>query len=310
VDDLQRSPSDKDRARVAARIRQAHDQGRISTADRDIRLGNVSSAQSMTELDLMSRDLDQLEASLPPAGGATPSASTAPWSDFDPAAAKRSIDVTASGAPRRFVAVVAVVVAIVLLGGAVLAVLGQRLFDSAGPSVTPQVTDAADPDPNGSGDTDVDVDASPAYALTASGVRDFLAAYRSRFHTSRVVDMTLYGDYVIVNVPVAGGRGRQEGWLYRQRAWTSFGGVRAVFPGSQPVDTAQLSVPALMRNVARAKRTLNVEPPVQAYAIVRWIPRVDETPTVDIHVTNKFQESGYLATTLDGKVLRSYAFGQ
>ena len=66
VDDLQRPPGDSDRERVATRINRVHDEGRISAADRDIRLGNVRSAQSMAELDLMTRDLDQLEATLAP----------------------------------------------------------------------------------------------------------------------------------------------------------------------------------------------------------------------------------------------------
>ena len=66
-------------------------------------------------------------------------------------------------------------------------------------------------------------------------------------------------------------------------------------------------IPALARNIARAKRTLNVEQP-QAYVIVRFLRQVDDVPSVDVHVTNKFQESGYLATTLDGKVERAYPY--
>ena len=53
---------------AADRIRKLADQGRIGTADRDIRLGNVESAQSRAELELINRDLDQLGAlvRLPP----------------------------------------------------------------------------------------------------------------------------------------------------------------------------------------------------------------------------------------------------
>ena len=152
----------------------------------------------------------------------------------------------------------------------------------------------------------MDPPAGPAYSLSAAGIRGFLATYRKKFGTSRVVDLTFYGDYVIVNVPVPG-KARQEGWLYRKGTWTGFGGIRATFPGTQVVDTNRLDIPALARNIARAKRTLNVEQP-QAYVIIRFIPQIEQTPSVDVHVTNKFQESGYLATTLAGKVERAYPY--
>ena len=65
MDDLQRQPSDKDREQLESRIKRVHDEGRIGTADRDIRLGNVRSAQSMTELDLMTRELERFRAEHP-----------------------------------------------------------------------------------------------------------------------------------------------------------------------------------------------------------------------------------------------------
>jgi len=34
----------------------------------------------------------------------------------------------------------------------------------------------------------------------------------------------------------------------------------------------------------------------------------EEVPSVDIHVANEFRESGYLATTLDGKVERAHPY--
>jgi hypothetical protein len=301
VDDLQRPPTDRDRDQVVARINRAHDDGRISTADRDIRLGNVRSAQSMSELDLMSRDLDQLEAALPAAAPASQ-----PYGAFDPRS--RPGSEPPPGA-RRTVLALSLVIALVLIGVAALFVVGYRVARSSDddPSVSPgaptgateePATPAADPSPA--------APAGPSYSLSAGGIRSFLASYEKKFHTTRVVDLTLYGDYVIVNVPVPG-HARQAGWLYRQGAWTTFGGVRATFPGSEVVDTTQLDVPALVRNIARARRTLKVEQP-QAYVIVRYLKGLDQAPSVDIHVTNKFQESGYLATTLDGKIERAYPY--
>ena len=67
VDDVHRKPKDDERDEVAARIKRAAAEGRISDPDRDIRLGNVRSAQSMWELDLITRELDQNEAVVSPA---------------------------------------------------------------------------------------------------------------------------------------------------------------------------------------------------------------------------------------------------
>lgn len=308
MDDLQRPPGDNDRAQIVARINRVHDQGRISTADRDIRLGNVKSAQSMAELDLMTRDLDQLEATL------TPTAEQ-PWSAFNP---QQPSGLPASGAGvQRFAVIIAVIVALALVGGVVVAVIANRVADSrsgesSGSPGSPGGSDSGEP--GGQDDRGEPADPAkaldgPSYSLTARGVRDFLAAYRQKFGTSKVVGLTFYQDYVIVYVPVRGGA-RQSGWLLRAKKWQDFGGTRASFPGTVTVDTRGLNVDAMIRNIARARRVLNVEPPAQAYALIDYRPPSDRVPNVDIHIANEFQESGYLATTLQGKVERTYPYSR
>ena len=146
------------------------------------------------------------------------------------------------------------------------------------------------------------------YSLTGPGIRAFLALYRERFGTSAVVDLTMYGDYVVVDVPVTG-TARHQGWLYRAAAgFTEFGGVTTNFPGAQPVDVDRLAIAPLVRNIARARATLNVEEPATTYVVVRHYAPGDRAPRVDIHVSNSFSESGYVATTLDGAVVATYPF--
>jgi hypothetical protein len=314
VDDPHRRPGDQDRANLVARIKRAADEGRIAAADRDIRLANVAGAQSMTELDLMSRDLDQLESALP--AGAPPEPAwtgpgTAPVADV---ITEKAVDAAKSTA-RSIGMVTLLLIGVLALGAIGLAVF--RAVDGSGKSSDPGLQD---PVPISEAPTAQDPDSpdptvaspgapGPAYSLTASGIRRFLQAYRERFKTSEIIDLTMYGDYVVVDVPVAG-KARHDGWLYRNDSgWTSFGGVTANFPGARAVDTNKLAIPALIRNIARAQRTLNVEEASMTYVIVRQYTPGDEVPSVDIHVANDFNESGYLATTLDGKVERSYAFG-
>jgi hypothetical protein len=212
--------------------------------------------------------------------------------------------------------IVAVVLGLVLLGAGSSAFLA---FKSSGgdsstngglftPEPIPTATDEPVTDPPGTASGPVEPTGGPSYSLTLAGIRTFIAEYRAKFDTTLVVDLVLYGDYAVVNVPVAGTH-RHRGVLFRVgQGWTDFGGVTANFPGAQPVDLRKLDVAALVRNMARARSTLNVEAPDTTYAIVRFYPQVDDAPSVDIHVSNQFGESGYLATSLDGKVGRAYPY--
>lgn len=314
MDDGQRQPRDSDREALVTRIRQAGDEGRISPADCDIRLGNVRSATSVSELDLMNRELDQLDAAMPPrAAGAAGDVQDEPWSKFEPAKhgdGAGTQDIAPDGVSTRVIGIIgAIVVAIALVVAGVVYVGG-----SAGHTDTPDGPDPrgqSDPkqEPGANGGSEKKDPARPArakYALTAPGIRGFLQTYHKRFGTSHVVDLTLYGKYAVVNVPVPG-KARQEGWLYRQDKWTSFGGVRAVLPGARVVNLDRLDIAALVRNIRRARRKLNVEKP-DSYVIVRFTPPADDAPKVYVYVSNQFNENGYLATGLDGRVERVFPY--
>lgn len=317
VDDTQRQPKDGDRDPVSARITAAHDQGLIGAADRDIRLGNVRSAATMAELDMLSRELDQLGAALPASTIAAPGVpAERPWSRLDFGKARDesvgATDPTPGNLPLRSLVVsLAVVLALALAIGGFAVFLSSRGEESVaeGPAAAPG--GQGDPSSEPSGSTSPGKPATPrsSYSLSAAGIRGFLQTYRKRFATTRVVDLTLYADYVIVQVPVPG-KARQQGWIYRDKSgFTDFGGIRAVFPGAQVVDTRRLDVDALVRNIRRARNTLNVEKPAQAYVIIGYSRSAEQAPRVDVHLSNEFQESGYLATRLDGTVDRAFPFG-
>ena len=266
MDDVHRKPKDDERDEVAARIKRAAAEGRISDPDRDIRLGNVRSAQSMWELDLITRELDQLEAVVSPAPQDPPSGMP-PGPAYTPVAGpasppagsqvRRPARKRSAGAALLTLLVV-LVVAVVGVGAVIVvgfrAVQGSPRSGPGGdrPSrLTRSAPGLPGPDPGPDG---------VKYALTSAGISGFLQAYRKRFGTNRVVDLTLYGDYAIVNVPQA--KSRQEGWIYRDASgFTSFGGVRATFPGARPIATSRLAVKPLVRNIARARARLNVEKP-------------------------------------------------
>ncbi|RNL77493.1 DUF1707 SHOCT-like domain-containing protein [Nocardioides marmorisolisilvae] len=306
MDDHSRTPKDSDRSPLRDRIKRAVADGRISTADGDIRLRNVDSAQSMGELGLIVRDLDQLESSIAPAPAPV---STGTASYATPAA---TIAAAAVKPTRRWLAPVIAAVVLVIVGAAGLLVfvssgdpqaatpLNDPVPFTASVSPTTDTTDTTAPSTGGKPPT--------AYSLSADGVRTFIATYRQRFGTTRTVSATFYGDYVVVQVPVAGGK-RHSGWVYRQASgFTDFGGTTANFPGSAVIDLKKLDVAAMMSNVARAKRVLHVQNATQNYVTIDYRPQFDPAPNVNIYLTNQYGEAGYLATRLDGKVERAYPF--
>lgn len=302
MDDLNRSPGERDRKPVRDRIERAVAQGRISSVDGDIRLANVSSAQSLTDLSLIARDLDQLDAAEAVAARAT-------VSPAEPVAPTVSATMPAAAAPSgRLVPllILGLVLALVVAGGIALFVFSSSSGKDEIGVLPPSVQEQEASGGGGGAEPDGGSAAEP-FQLTSSGVQAFFTLYRQKFSTTNVVDLTMYDDYVVVRVPVTG-KDRSSGWLYRDGDWSDFGGVSANFPGSAPVNLRKLDVAALMRNIDKARRTLNVEDYNLTYVSISYRPDFDPAPNVNIYVSNEFRESGYLATTLSGKVERAYPF--
>ncbi len=293
MDDQHRQPRDADRRTVRQRISRAVRDGRIGAADGEIRLANADAAQSVGELELIVRDLDQVDAVTPVSSAPVPAAP--------------------GGAGRTFPLLVVVVAVAVIAVGAT----GLVVFSSSGgssgsvssgelPEPVPFSTTgrAGEPEP---GEDPTPVPARASYRLGGPGFRLFLTDYRERFGTSKVVDLTFYDDYVIVRVPVPG-KARNTGWRYADGTFVEFGPATANFPGVAVLDVAELDVAKLVRNVATALRTLGVEDGRVSHIGLTYRPTFDDVPNVNIYVSNTFSKSGYLATTLGGRVERAYPY--
>lgn len=312
MDDPHRQPREGDRKPVRDRITRAVRDGRISAADGEIRLTNVASAQSVGELDLIVRDLDQLDAAIPVAAPAVVTAGGAAATGVGPDVG--AVVTAAAGGVRRTLPLLVLGLAVAILGAGAI---GLVVFSSTGGG-SGSVSSGELPEPVPLSPT-VDVEESEpepgddpepsaaTYRLGAAGFRLFLADYRERFGTTKVVELTFYDDYVIVRVPVPG-RQRNTGWRYAGGSFDEFGPPMANFPGSAVLDTTKLDVAKLVRNIATARRTLGVEDGQVSHINLSYRPTFDEAPNVNIYVSNGFSESGYLATTLDGRVERAYPY--
>ena len=201
-----------------------------------------------------------------------------------------------------------VFVAMALVAGAAAYVVGAaRSQGSSADRVESPVSQVPGNAPSASLENPASQEATPRapYALTAEGMTSFLEAYRDRFETSEAVDLTLYDAYAIVDVPVPG-EGEQQGWTYRDGlGWVRFGGPRPTVEGVAPIDTDRSEVGALEANLAEARRTLAVPNPTRASVQLLAPARAGASPTLEIHVSNDFDEEGVLTTALDGRVLRS-----
>ncbi len=270
---------DADRDRYVELIEAAYVDGQLGDADRELRVGRALSAETVDELETLTRDLQR------PAG-------------FVPAADRPGPSRARGSGPA---------VALLLAGFVVFLVLGAIgalvLLASGGEQDTATSEGVAiAPDPVAS----VRPTAVPAsFAMRAPQVRAFLRAYEREFGTRDAFEAGLYPTRVGVQVPVRGSRPRYERWTW-DGSWRQDTEASAVTGPGDAIDLGRLDVPRLFDNIATARRTLDVERGRLTHVLVNsW----SGEPTVNIYIGNTFDETGYLKTTLAGEVIRSYPYG-
>jgi hypothetical protein len=271
---------DTDRERYVDIIEAAYVDGQLGEQDRELRVSRALTAETLDELEGLTRDLQDRPAVVAPRG--------------EPATATpRAAGLVAGGA----VAVIAIAVLLVL-GAA-----GVALFSLAGESdesPTVVISGEAVPVP-----AEVDVAEAPSFAMTAPEVRQFLRAYEREFGTLEAYDVGFYPTRVGVQVPVRGSRPRFERWTW-DGTWTQDTEAAAVTGPRELVDLGTLDVRRLFANISTARTSLRVERGRLTHVLFhRW---QDEAPRVNIHIGNSFGESGYLSTTPSGDVVRAFPY--
>ncbi len=274
---------DADRDRFVELIEAAYVDGQIGDADRELRIGRALSAETLDELQTLTRDLQV------PAGLTVPSLS----SSSSPAR-------VAAPSRQRHVAgvVVGLGMFVVLLVVGVTAVVA--LFAVAGETerVTSQGVDPASPVRSAQA---TPVESAPSFSMTEAQVRRFLTAYEQQFGTAEAYEVSFFPDRVQAQVPVRGSRPRMERWTWNG-GWRQDTTATAVTGPSQRVDAGAIDVRRMFANIGVARRTLDVERGRFTHAILhRWS---DEPTSLNIYVGNDFNESGFLGTTPAGEVVR------
>lgn len=271
---------DADRDRFVELIEAAYVDGQLGDADRELRVGRALSAETLDELETLTRDL-QLPAGYVPA----PSPATA-----------------VARPPGLAAALVALVVVVALIGVGVVSLVLFASSDSdyATSTSTSESTSAVE-SPAVSGPAVVQPD---GFTMTPADVRAFLRAYERQFGTLDVYEVAFYPTRVGVQAPVRGSRPRFERWTW-EGAWRQDTEASAVIGPGGIIDLGGVDVRRLFANIATARKTLGVQRGKLTHVLVNdW----SEVPTVNIYIGNSFNESGYLKTTLSGEVLRRFPY--
>lgn len=267
---------DADRDRYVDIIEAAYVDGQLGEQDRELRVSRALTAETLDELDGLTRDLQNRPAPAVRAPAAPSAAARVPARGFGPGVGKA----------------VGVVAAIAFLGALLTSMQAEEQW--AGEMAEEHA--AAVP-----WDEVEEARAEPGFRMTPRRVREVVAAYESEFGTREAYEVAFFPRRVVVQVPVPGGRPRSERWTW-DGAWTQDAGAAAVPGTRQRVDLGDVDAASLVDNVATARRALGVEKGRFTHAL---LTRTGEEPAeLTIHVVNQFNESGHLSTTPAGDILR------
>ena len=276
---------DADRDRFVELIEAAYVDGQLNSADRDLRVGRALSAETLDELQSLTRDLQ-----VPP--GAVPAATPTPSA---PSTRMSYLPQVLGGVFALGFAGVALFIGVIAL--TMFVAMGDS--SDSGPGTVVE---------SGLAVPEIMVDdpvASPTFAMTARDVRGFLRAYEEQFGTLEVYEAGFYPHRVGVMVPVRGTRPRMERWSWTGEWRQDTEASRVTGPGGI-LDLGTVDVRRMFTNIHTARTTLDVEGGELTHVLVnRWF---DDEVAVNIYIGNQYGESGYLRTTPSGDVVRAYPY--
>ncbi len=263
---------DDDRDRCVELIEAAHADGQVGDADRELRVARARSAQTLDELETLTRDLRRPAEAGVVGPGAPPLRTS-----LSPRRASRT-SVWVGGVA------VAVVGALALVPVGLLAAGGSDDSSSTVQEAPAVVVEAAAP-----------------FEMAPAQVRRFVRVYEREFETRDALEVVFSPSRVSVVAPTGATRPRVTRWSY-DGTWRRDRATTAVPRSAEVVDLGALDVRRLFANIATAKKVLRVQQGELTHVVVRR--RSGEAAVVSIYVGNTFNESGHLSTTPAGQVLR------
>ncbi|MGW7052273.1 serine/threonine-protein kinase [Streptomyces sp. NPDC054887] len=142
--------------------------------------------------------------------------------------------------------------------------------------------------------------------LAPDSARKAIAALKAKTGTTKFFEFTVYKEYAIANVPVAGSGSKYDRYVYRNGYAAKEGpGGTAIGTEEGPIDVSKVDWDKLPALIGKADKELGIKQPTMRYAIVRG-PVFESVPTINIYLIDEYSSSGYLVADFDGAVLNTF----
>lgn len=305
--------SGADRSRASAIVEAAFKSGRIIAADRDLRLGQLKSAQTRQDVDLVVRDLPggsaagpahtmpppmpaptvaaRSESSPPPYAG-SPAPGQRPWPlvDYGPPPLDSAEPVQVSGAAKTAGGVIALAVvltvAITVVGVAVAIFSASQDF-TEGPFAEPINEQTYSPG--------VAPEVDGVNIFTPEGYADMVAAVEGMSGSAEVFQAVIYPRYAVLSVPVGPKGRRYESFRWDGRSLTSTS-VRST-SDDRRIDLVDVDLETVLElmdyNLDR------VDDPNLWYAVIGSFAK---DARISVYASNEFEEGAYVVADLNGDI--------
>ena len=267
---------DADRDTYVDVIEAAYVDGQLGEQDRELRVGRALTAETLDELEALTRDLQNRPAQVAVAPVPAPAPARTAAASADSSSVGKFVGIAGS-----------VVVGIVFIGAASSMHGAQEDWAS---------------DTNYAEVPWEQVEADHGHLLTVAQVRTFLRRYEAKFHTSEAYEVGFFPHRVNVSVPVRGSRPRFEQWSW-DGDWEREAGPARAAGTAGLVDLSTLDVRTLFDNVETAEQDLGVVGGELSRVLVQGASEGEAVVT--IHVHNGYQDNAALETTTDGRVIGS-----
>jgi len=290
---------DRDRDAAIKTVEDAFKSGRIIQADRDKRVDELRSAQTMQDVDILVRDLRPHPTSPAPqtpvptvSAGQTPTQpGQQPWPlvNYGPAEGS-TVEITQLvGKTGRTIggviaAVVLLSVVIPIAGVIIFLVSARDSFPDSFGAPTDETTYLPGVEP-GEGGINVH---------TVKGYQDLVAAVEEETGSTEVFDVSLYPRYAVVHVPITDGSPRYQTFYWDgELSDSNSKGTNSY----EPIDLEDVR-PELVIRLLKKVRGL-VDSPDNWYASASAASGEGQ---VSAYASNEFSESAFVQATFDGEI--------
>ncbi|MCY0930362.1 protein kinase [Streptomyces sp. H27-H1] len=139
--------------------------------------------------------------------------------------------------------------------------------------------------------------------IDPANIRTAVEAFKQQTGTTTFVDMKVYDEYVLADIPTAPGAKTVDSWQYRGGVAKRTGPSGTVKAGDPLMDMEALDWDALPGLLAQSTKELGVDNPSSRYLNVSpWL----QTPAIRPYLNDEYGQGGYVLAGTDFKIKKVY----